>query len=173
MQTYQSESFSEPGARHLLTQPSPVYHHHHHFGKSELTTSHHQHYHSPDQTLNPVLVTTTTAGELPTPPSEPIYETFGTSLTSGQFGTAFYESSPSSGTFDTSASAINGDLPAHSPPTSIGDRSSTGTHQQQSSTTSPNRNIMVQLLDLEIWKRFCEVNNEMIVTKGGRYSLAS
>ena len=27
----------------------------------------------------------------------------------------------------------------------------------------------VQLLDIDIWKRFCEVNNEMIVTKSGRY----
>lgn len=30
--------------------------------------------------------------------------------------------------------------------------------------------VSVQLLDLEIWKRFCEVNNEMIVTKSGRYA---
>ena len=32
-----------------------------------------------------------------------------------------------------------------------------------------NKTVSVQLLDLEIWKRFCEVNNEMIVTKSGRY----
>lgn len=31
-----------------------------------------------------------------------------------------------------------------------------------------HQNIIVQLLDLEIWKRFNKVNNEMIVTKSGR-----
>ncbi|KAI2800359.1 hypothetical protein BLOT_012862 [Blomia tropicalis] len=35
-------------------------------------------------------------------------------------------------------------------------------------SNSIGKSVNVQLLDLEIWKRFCEVNNEMIVTKSGR-----
>lgn len=39
---------------------------------------------------------------------------------------------------------------------------------QQLQTRSVGRNIEVSLLDQDIWKRFYEVNNEMIVTKSGR-----
>lgn len=35
-------------------------------------------------------------------------------------------------------------------------------------TSSNSKSVTVQLCDLEMWKKFCEVNNEMIVTKSGR-----
>ena len=38
----------------------------------------------------------------------------------------------------------------------------------KSKSVAVNKSVSVQLLDIEIWKRFCEVNNEMIVTKSGR-----
>lgn len=45
--------------------------------------------------------------------------------------------------------------------------------QQMEAAKAPHersigRNITVKLLDQDIWKRFFEVNNEMIVTKSGR-----
>lgn len=45
----------------------------------------------------------------------------------------------------------------------------TADNKSNSSSSNSSKSVIVQLLDLEIWKRFCEVNNEMIVTKSGRY----